>query len=784
MEPTDNEWLQEQQRVDEVTDRIGTRLVRLRDEVEEARGHAVEIRKEFWDDVRVNLDHSDDVAETVTTIKQQAEVLSQRERTQRSLQEQLFRLVRLEQSPYFGRIDFKENGEDGEERIYVGLASFLDETGSQFYVYDWRAPVSSMYYDYSPGPAAHETPEGSITGTMDLKRQFVIRDKTIRSLFDTGVTIGDELLQQVLGRGADSQMKTIVATIQKEQNLIIRNERSRMLIVQGAAGSGKTSAALQRVAYLLYNHRETLKADQIVLFSPNPMFNSYISTVLPELGEENMLQATFQEYLEVRLGKQFKVEDPFNQLEYMLTSRSDPDYDIRAAGIRYKASSAFLQGLLAYKETLLKEGMIFADIKFRGKTIVSADQIAERFYADPAIRLHNRVEDLTNWLLAELTEREKRELSRRWVDDAIELLDKEDYHRAHKEVRRAWRGKEESFDDAALERDILGRMVVRDRFRPLRRRVKGLRFIDTPAIYRRLFAEPVMLPELAPEHDIPGCWPEICTQTTRRLDRAELAYEDATPFLLLKDMIEGFRINTSVRHVIVDEAQDYSPFQFEFLKHLFPRSRMTALGDLNQAIYAHSSSLPGLDVLVGLYGEDDTEIIRLERSYRSTREIVEFTRGLVPGGEGIIPFNRSGPKPTLTLVPGTEALQQAVIRRIGYLRERNHNTIAVICATAKESRDAWEAMSGAIDGIRLITKETSSFETGIVVIPAYLAKGVEFDAVILHNASADMYRDEDVRKLLYTACTRAMHELHLYAVGEVSPFIAALDPDTFETTQF
>ena len=247
--------------------------------------------------------------------------MSERERSHRLLMQQWKSMNRLLPSPYFGRIDFQEDGLDFSEQIYIGVSSFVDEDGLSFLVYDWRTPIASLYYDYSPGAASYDTPGGRIEGTMELKRQYQIHDGQIRNMFDTSVTIGDELLQQVLGKGADSQMKSIVATIQKEQNAIIRNDKSRMLIVQGAAGSGKTSAALQRVAYLLYKHRERLKADQIVLFSPNPMFNSYVSTVLPELGEENMQQTTFQEYLDYWLGSTLRLEDPFDQIEYVLTAQ-------------------------------------------------------------------------------------------------------------------------------------------------------------------------------------------------------------------------------------------------------------------------------------------------------------------------------------------------------------------------------------------------------------------------------------------------------------------------------
>ncbi len=257
------------------------------------------------------------------------------------MDQQLKRIHQLKASPYFGRIDFIENGEEQAERIYIGLASCMDEKEEQFLIYDWRAPISSMYYNYSPGKADYEVPGETIEGEMVLKRQFIIKNGALKAMFNTDMTIGDEMLQEVLSHQSDTQMKNIVSTIQKEQNQIIRNEKSKFLIVQGAAGSGKTSAALQRVAYLLYRHRGVIDAGQIVLFSPNFLFNSYVSSVLPELGEENMEQATFQEYIEHRLGRKFQCESAFDQLEYCLAEKKGGDFPSRLSAITWKGGIIF-----------------------------------------------------------------------------------------------------------------------------------------------------------------------------------------------------------------------------------------------------------------------------------------------------------------------------------------------------------------------------------------------------------------------------------------------------------
>lgn len=778
MSISDQERHNEQQRVNQVVKEIDRRMETISQNASILKGDVVDIRKNFWNDVTVNVDNSDEAVETYVSIKQQAELLSERERSHKQADKQLQALEKLRWSPYFGRIDFKEDGETNTEAIYIGTSSLLDAHDEQFLVYDWRAPISSLYYDYSPGYAAYETPDGPISGEMQLKRQFIIREGRIRSLFDTGVTIGDELLQEVLGKQADTQMKSIVGTIQKEQNEIIRNERSRLLIVQGAAGSGKTSAALQRVAYLLYRYRGTLKAENVVLFSPNPMFNSYVSTVLPELGEENMQQTTFQSYLEHRLGQTFQLEDPFTQMEYVLTEINDPGYKARIEGIRYKAGIDYMEIMDAYVEFLGQEGLIFKDIMFRKKVLVSGERIKEKFYDfDASLSIPNRMAMVTEWLLRELKAKEKAEHEEPWVEDEAQLMSKEDYLRAYKQLIRKRRFTEETFDDFQREQKLLAIMIVQKRFKPLRRRIKELRFIDLPAVYGQLFSKHEYFSRFFNRIGRPDLWEVICSQTLEKLNEGELFYEDATPYLYLKEKIEGRLTNTSVRHVFIDEAQDYSPFQFAFMKRLFPYSRWTVLGDLNQGIFAHTSN-NGLGDLFSLYESGQKEMMVLNRSYRSTKQIVEFTRQFIHGGDKIEPFNRNGSKPTVTEVKDKQELHRKIIERIRRLKASGHQTIAVICKTAQECEEAYETLKENL-ALRLIRKETTSFERDISILPSYLAKGVEFDAVIIYDASHDRYSRENERKLFYTACTRAMHELQLYFIREKSPFVTEAAPDTY-----
>ncbi|WP_339266313.1 RNA polymerase recycling motor HelD [Paenibacillus sp. FSL K6-1330] len=769
---SEQDWKEEQARVTEVTTKIGNKISQLEASVGDIREVVIDMRKDFWDEVTVNFSNPDDLGETSTNLRQQSQVLAEREHAHLQSSKLLKKYRKLVESPYFGRIDFQEDGTTETETIYLGTGSFLDEHMETFLVYDWRAPISSLYYDGAPGPTQYETPSGTVKGEMLLKRQFVIHDGEIKVLFDTGVTIGDELLQQVLSHSADDRMKSIVATIQKEQNAVIRNDKTRMLIVQGAAGSGKTSAALQRVAYLLYKYRETLRADQMILFSPNPLFNSYVSTVLPELGEDNMQQTTFQSYLEHRLGKEFELEDVFTQTETLLNADDSPRYRARLQSISYKSSGAYLDTIRRYKELLEQDGMLFKPVVFQGKVIVSSDEMSAQFYGyDAAVKLAGRIDLMKEWMLKRLSEFAQSEKDAPWVEEQIQLLDTEDYQRAFQTMRRKQNRKADTFDDFDKERDVLAKMVISNRLKPVRRWIKRFRYVDVKGMYRKLYTDESLFRRAAGNLEmLPDYWEEICNLTVASLDNKSLLYEDTTPFLYLKELLQGFRTNTSIRHVIVDEVQDYSGFQLEFLKRLFPRAKMTVLGDLNQAIYAHGEALGNLENLVSLYGKEDTEVINLTQSYRSTYEIVDFTRQMIPGGERIVPFNRSGEAPRVVAVNDEEHLLAAIVSDIRELHEQGFQYVAVICRTEEESRRVHEQLSADIQ-TRLIAKTTPAFEKGTLVVPAYLAKGVEFDAVIIYNGSEDVYHRESDRKLFYTACTRAMHKLHVYHIGEKSHFI-------------
>ncbi|MCS1383467.1 UvrD-helicase domain-containing protein [Lysinibacillus sphaericus] len=765
-----SEFQQEQQRLDIVMETISEQLSKLEKETLQRKNEVVNIRKHFWDEIKVNMDTFDDYLETIIGLRQETQALSVSQSTHKHASKRLSTLRRMQKVPYFGRIDFLEEGMSVKEQVYIGISSLMDKSGDDFLIYDWRSPISSVYYDCMPGPAQYTTPEGIIYGELEKKWQYLIREGVLQSMFDTSLTIGDEILQQVLGQGTNKHMQSIVATIQQEQNRIIRHDQGRLLIVHGAAGSGKTSAALQRIAYLLYKYRDRLNADQIILFSPNAMFNSYVSNVLPELGEENMQQVTFQEYLHHRLSKEFEVENPYEQLEYVLTEAHTPAHSIRVANIRFKASTRFFEVIKAYRKSLEFNGMIFKDIHFRGQPILTAQQIGEQFYRnDTSLNFHNRLEKLTEWILKKVKETEKVEWKKEWVQEEIELLSNEEYHKARVYLAKKQGFARETIADYEMEPHKLARLIVSKKLKTLRKRIRALQFIDIKEIYKQLFIEPEQITQWV-DGETPVEWEAICQATREMLDEDKLYYEDATPFLLMKELIQGFQTNSAIKHILVDEAQDYSPFQFEFLKRLFPFARMTVLGDFNQAIFAHASEIIDFNMLSSLYGPDETEVITMTRSYRSTKPIIEFTRKLVPNGERIMPFERDGALPVLTQLSDRAALHRAITTKVAALRQDGYNSIAIICKTAEESKHAFEALSD-IEDVKLIKYGSPEYEQGVVIIPSYLSKGIEFEAVIIYDASEHIYGDDSLRRVFYTACTRAMHYLQLYSVGEPSPLL-------------
>jgi DNA helicase-2/ATP-dependent DNA helicase PcrA len=760
----------EEERLRFVKQTIEKKLIEIEASVRGIRNDENQLRSEFRDDLKINLDNIWDQFETYASLSQQSNTLAIKEQTRLHIEKQHKILSRLRLSPYFARVDFKEGDSDFVENIYIGIATLREneENLDSFLIYDWRAPISSIYYDHVPGPATYEFGEEKVSGEMLLKRQFVLKNGSIESMFDTSLAIVDELLKEILGKQATIQMKNIVATIQKDQNQIIRNTKSNTLIIQGAAGSGKTSVALQRVAFLLYQSQYKLTSENMLLFSPNPIFSSYVSTVLPELGEENIKQMTFQDYIDKRLGKLFTLETPFEQMEFILSEKDHPTYQIRKESIRIKADILFKNMIDSFVEKLSEEGLFFKNITLNNEVLIPASDIEEYFYhLDYKNSIQNRIQDTARWLLKELSNKEEIEREKDWVLEEIELLDSDTYIHSFKELEKEKAFTEDTFDDYEREQSLLINKIIQERFRPIRAAIKALRFVHVTALYIQLFTkENLFIKNIC--GSTTHIWKEISKLTTASIKEKCMPYEDQAPYLYLMDKLIGNKVDRTTKHLFIDEAQDYSPIQFHVLKQLFPSCKMTILGDFNQAILAQSHDAPTM-LSDELYDIDKFEKMILTKSYRSTKQIVDFSKGIIEANANIETFERFGPEPTITIAQDNGDLHSQIVDQLLNLK-KTYDTIAVICKTEKESRFAHEAISKKLE-CQLIHSKSKTYRKGIVILPTYLAKGVEFDAVIIYNASSEVYSQDIERKILYTSCTRAMHELHLFSVGECSPFL-------------
>ena len=752
----ERERQEEEARLKRVTEHIRRQLAEWDAVLERRKADLSSIAKHLWDDeITLDPEYS---GETAVHLSQQTQIWAERNRNYEHARNMRRSLEAVLPSPYFGRIDFRERGSDTAEPVYIGLRSIFDERTQEHLVYDWRAPISSMYYDYGLGPARYRTPDGgSVEGDITLKRQYKIRDGRIIYMFDTGDQIGDEWLQDMISKSADDKMRNIVATIQREQNRIIRDDEHPVLVVQGAAGSGKTSIALQRVAYLLYRYRTKLRADQIILFSPNRIFSDYISNVLPELGEENMVQMTFQEYVENRVGRSWQIEDRYSQAEWLLRSQNEPELSLRETAIRYKTSLRFLRVMLRYAEMLGREGFMFRDVLYKTSMVFGRERIEQLFYEtygdDP---VYVRLEKIKQHILDELEEFRKNRIKQLY----LRLRREPKYLGADEELRR------------------MAQTIVNRRVEQIRGQVEKLEFADVAGMYRRLHEDRALFARIASESGtgVPDRWDEMASWFLDKMDKSIIPCEDAPAFLFLYEFVEGIHPFNAVRHVLIDEVQDYSVFQLWLIRRLFPRARLTLLGDLNQTLRP-DTGLESYEQLADVFAPDSPFIVRLHKSYRSTLEILRFAQAILPAGEPSEPFARSGEKPKLVIVDDEQAMAQQVSADASSLLASGFQSVAVLCRTAEDAGrahrllDAIAAAETTHLRPRLLTKDDVAFVKGWTILPSYLAKGHEFDVVLLWNASADVFFQETERKLFYTMCTRALHRLILYAVGRPSPFM-------------
>ncbi|HMV09247.1 MAG TPA: AAA family ATPase [Cyclobacteriaceae bacterium] len=601
------------------------------------------------------------------------------------------RLLKLINSPYFGRIDFVPEGEP-EEPVYIGIHTFFDELDRANLIHDWRAPISSMFYDYELGEASYQTPSGKISGEIRLKRQYKIRDGKMEFMIENAVNIHDEVLQQELSKSSDDKMKNIVATIQRDQNAVIRNETTPVMIIQGVAGSGKTSIALHRIAFLLYRFRDEIRSRDILVISPNKVFSDYISNVLPELGEEHIPETGMEDIANQLFENKVQFQTFFEQVALLLEQHDDAFIE----RIKFKASFDFLASLNRYLIHIENNYFDFTELKV-GKVMLPFPFIQERFRAYHRMPLLKRfpevVRDVSNHL--------------------------------RNTVQRKLTGEEKNTIWQAIP--------------------KMFRFGNAMDLYRDFYSW-VGKPEMF-----------------KTMHGGKLEFSDVFPLIYFKMRLEGYEAYDRVKHLLIDEMQDYTPVQYAVLARLFS-CKKTILGDVSQMVNPYSAS--SAESIERVFPQGD--VVKLFRSYRSTYEITRFAQQL-SANPNSIPMERHGAKPQVLGFNGNAEELSEIKNLIAAFRASKHVSLGIICKIQEQAEFVFDALRA--HDVHLLTPESSSFYEGVIVTTAHLAKGLEFDRVIIPFTSAKNYRTDVDKSMLYIACTRAMHELTLTYTKECTHFI-------------
>ena len=753
----------EQKHLDNIMKQIKEREKSLKKSIKSAEGEARNLNSHFFDDVKLDYDGYSTSMETALSIHQQQQLLSEREHAWQHSAKQLDTVERLEKRPYFARVDFKEQGEKKPETIYIGLGSFADKN-DHFLIYDWRAPISSIYYDGKLGEVSYNSPEGKITVDMTKKRQFMIEDGKIVNMFDTNESIGDQMLLEVLSEKSSTQMKSIVTTIQQEQNKIIRNTSADLLFVQGAAGSGKTSAILQRIAFLLYRYRGNLTSSDVIMFSPNQLFNDYIKNVLPEMGEQNMVQMTYWQFVARRLPG-MNVENLFKQFE-------DQNADTNIS--KFKDSVNFFNLVTRYAKHLNKRGVVFKNIYFRDKKkpYFDKEKIKEIYYSyNENYNLANRIDATREELIKMLNRKIAPEARKAWVARTIEGM-------SQSELNELYDRPDQEFESEAKEEAFLGRKIVLKALKGVHKRILHNHFINMRAQYLSFLRAVPKMVDLAKWNIDEEDWMHHIDEVKENFKKHDIAITDVSAYLYLYDLITGRRTDYEMRYAFIDEIQDYTPFQLAYLKYNFPRAKFTMLGDLNQAIFTKDESRSLLKQISGLFDPEKTDVVQLTKSYRSTKQLTNFTKQILRQGEKIEAFNRQGPKPVIW---GRDGDEQAIDVLVDVLRdnEKRKMTTAIITKDLAGAKFVHEKLSEKGEKSTLIATANQRLVDGTLVIPSYLAKGLEFDAVVMWGANKKNYHQLDETQLVYTITSRAMYKLDVIYTGEKSPLLD-VDPVTYE----
>lgn len=604
------------------------------------------------------------------------------------------RVLRLKDTAYFGRIDFVEAGSEKAAKLYIGVHNFQDNESKTNLVLDWRAPISSLFYDFELGEAFYEVEDKKTKGTVTLKRQFRIRKGKMEYMLDTDVTIHDEVLQQELNKASSAKMKNIVATIQKEQNSIIRNEEAQHLIIQGVAGSGKTSIALHRIAFLLYRFKESISSEDILIISPNKVFASYISNVLPELGEDSVTETSVEEIANELMDYQLKFQSFFEQVTELL-EKNDSNLIER---IEFKSSKELIKKLDEYHIWLQNDAFKIEDIFVKGK-LVPAWFIKESFDKYSRFPLLKRFNEVVKEVVENVYKYYKVEIQ---YKDRTEL---------HNTIRKMF----PSYNPRVLYKnfyDWLGR------------------------------------PELF-----------------KMKKGSTYEWSDVYAFLYFKSKLEGIKPNRKVKHLVIDEMQDYSLVQYKVLGSLYP-CKKTILGDINQSVNPFSAS--NLETIEKVFS--GAVSMSMLKSYRSTYEITQFTKR-ISQHVNVEALERHGEEPQIIACKTKEDEINVLRKLITDFENNDFNSLGIITKTQKQADTIYESLADQFQ-MELLNALSVAFGSGIVITTAHLAKGLEFDQVIVPYCTEKNYQTEPDRQMLYVACTRTMHKLCLTHTAKASSFIS------------
>lgn len=683
---------------------------------------------------------------------------------QAMMKKKIQNLIKSMSKPYFARVDFKENGRKELDKIYIGKISLIEENTQKMIVTDWRSPVANLYYEGRVGKANYVCPDGEVLGEISLKRQYSIENACLQNYFDIDITTNDDFLQACLGSNADNRLKDIVSTIQAEQNKVIRAEMWNPLVVQGAAGGGKTTIALHRIAYLIYTYENSFKPDNFMIIAPNRFFLNYISDVLPELGVENVTQTTYEDFARSVLGKKLRIREGYEKLGVIVNSENKILSDELKKVSELKSSLEFRDMLMEYIEKIEDELLPEDDFKIMKFKLISRNNITKLFKEEYGhLPYKKRIPEIKKHLVNVL-KRNKGKIIRKIEDLYEEKLDEIRYNQVDSPERRKIIIKYISQRDALCEKlEKQSKSVVNEYLSKISIKNVEQYYLD--------FINDLNCNSKEGLH-------EVCEITSEAINTNLYEIEDLAPLLMLKMKIFGLNDKFNIKHVVVDEAQDFSLFQFYMLRSIIGSSSMTILGDLCQGINSYRGINDWNDVIEKVFSERKCTFLKLDQSYRTTIEIMDVANEVISqlNDEKLPPAKpvlRHGDKVKVEKVISHNQMIKYIKGDIELMKEKQYKSMAIICKTLSECINIQKELKKEGIKIQLIKGSEKKYNGGIAVIPSYLVKGLEFDVVCIANCNSSNYSSDSLDvKLLYVALTRPLHNLNIYSVGEVSQLIS------------